>query len=93
VGQWAGLVRISRLRRRSPERVWTLLVHPLQSLATVLTVKGAGGEGQHGRKPMLVLSLSGLLLFRKAARALWGLLNHEPPRSSYATRPYIHYRF
>jgi hypothetical protein len=27
------------------------------------------------------------LLFRKAARALCGLLIHEPPRSSWATRP------
>ncbi len=29
--------------RRSPERVWTLLVRPLESLPTALTVKGAGG--------------------------------------------------
>jgi hypothetical protein len=35
----------------------------------------------------LVLTLSGWLLFRKAARALCGLLIHEPPRSSWATRP------
>jgi hypothetical protein len=38
---------------------------------------------------MLVSSLSGLLLFRLAARQLCGLLNHEPPRSSWATRPYL----
>ena len=51
-------------------------------------MKGAGGEGQQqGRKPTLVLSLSGLLLFRLAARQLCGLLNQEPPRSSWATRP------
>ena len=69
----------------------TLLVRPPQSLEAVLTVKGAGGEGQHGRRSMLVLSLSGLLLFRMAARALCGLLNQDPPRSSWATRPHVHY--
>ena len=79
VGQWAGVVRIVRpwvrgrpgpRGRRSPERVWTLLALPLESLPAALTVKGAGGEGQHGRRPLLVVSLSGLLLFRKAVRAL-----------------------
>jgi hypothetical protein len=55
-------------QRGSPERVWTLLVLPLESLPTALTLKGAGGEGQHGRRPMLVLSMSGWLLFRMAAR-------------------------
>jgi len=73
--------------RRSPERVWTLLALPLESLPAALTVKGAGGEKQPGRTPTLVLSVSGWLLFRKAARALCGLLIHEPPRSSWATRP------
>jgi hypothetical protein len=73
--------------RRSPERVWTLLVLPLESLPAALTVKGAGGEKQPGRTPTLVLALSGWLLFRKAARALCGLLIHEPPRSSWTTRP------
>ena len=68
-------------------RVWTLLVLPLESLPTALTMKGAGGEKQPGRTPTLVLTLSGWLLFRKAARALCGLLIHEPPRSSWATRP------
>jgi len=29
-----------------------------------------GGEGQHGRRPLLVKSLTGLRLFRKAARQL-----------------------
>jgi hypothetical protein len=87
VGQWAGAVRIVRRGRRSPERVWTLLVLPLESLPAALTVKGAGGEKQPGRTPTLVLTLSGWLLFRKAARALCGLLIHEPPRSSWATRP------
>jgi hypothetical protein len=76
LGQWAGAVRIGGCwhgacrtcrNRRSPERVWTLLALPLESLPTALTVKGAGGEGQHGRRPMLVLALSGLLLFRMAA--------------------------
>ena len=55
---------------RSPERVWTLPALPLESLPADLTVKGAGGEGQHGRRPLVVLSLSGLLLFRLAARQL-----------------------
>ena len=74
---------------RSPERVWTLRVLPLESLPTALTVKGAGGEGQQqGRRPMLVSSLSGLLLFLLAARQLCGSLNQEPPRSSWATRPH-----
>jgi hypothetical protein len=31
---------------------------------------------------MLAKALSGLLLFRKAARALSGSTNQEPPRSS-----------
>ena len=88
MGQWAGAVRIVRRGRRSPERVWTLLALPLESLPTALTVKGAGGEKQPGRTPTLVLTLSGWLLFRKAARALCGLLIHEPPRSSWATRPH-----
>ena len=88
VGQWAGVVRIVRRGHRSPERVWTLLALPLESLPTALTVKGAGGEKQPGRTPTLVLTLSGWLLFRKAARALCGLLIHEPPRSSWATRPH-----
>jgi len=87
VGQWAGAVGIVRRGRRSPERVWTLRALPLESLPTALTVKGAGGEKQPGRTPTLVLSVSGWLLFRKAARALCGLLIHEPPRSSWATRP------
>jgi len=65
----------------------TLLALPLESLPAALTVKGAGGEKQPGRTPTLVLTLSGWLLFRKAARALCGLLIHEPPRSSWATRP------
>jgi len=56
--------------RRSPERVWTLRVLPLESLPAALTVKGAGGEKQPGRTPTLVLRLSGGLLFRMAARAL-----------------------
>jgi hypothetical protein len=97
MGQWAGTVRIVRRGlgagltygcRRSPERVWTLLVLPLESLPTALTVKGAGGEKQPGRTPTVVLSVSGWLLFRRAARALCGLLIHEPPRSSWATRPH-----
>ena len=92
MGQWAGAVRIVRRGRRSPERVWTLgsvtlLALPLESLPTALTVKGAGGEKQPGRTPTLVLTVSGWLLFRKAARQLCGLLIHEPPRSSWATRP------
>ena len=65
----------------------TLLVLPLESLPAALTVKGAGGEKQPGRTPTLVLALSGWLLPRKAARALCGLLIHEPPRSSWTTRP------
>jgi hypothetical protein len=48
--------------------------------------EGCWGEKQPGRTPTLVLTLSGWLLFRKAARALCGLLIHEPPRSSWATR-------
>ena len=93
-GQRAGIVRIGWPAKaespglRSPERVWTLLALPPESLPAALTVKGAGGEGQQqGRRPMLVSSLSGLLLFRLAARQLCGLLIHEPPRSSWATRP------
>jgi hypothetical protein len=50
--------------RRSPERVWTLLALPLESLPAALTVKGAGGRRQQGRKPTLVLMLAGWLLFR-----------------------------
>jgi hypothetical protein len=89
--QWAGAVRIGGEQPgvgpvlgwcRSQERVWTLLVRPLESLPTALTVKGAGGEGQHGRRPLLVSALSGWLLFRMAARQLWGSLIQEPPRSS-----------
>ena len=101
MGQWDGAVRIVRplargrpCQRGSPitgagldPRVWTLPVRPLESLPTAQTVKGAGGEKQPGRTPTLVLTLSGWLLFRKAARALCGLLIHEPPRSSWATRP------
>jgi hypothetical protein len=68
--------------RRSPERVWTLLALPLESLPAALTVKGAGGEKQPGRTPTLVLRLSGGLLFRMAARALTGSLIQDPPRSS-----------
>jgi len=34
------------------------------------------------RKPMLLLMLSGVLLFRFAERALLLLLFHEPPRST-----------
>ena len=56
--------------RRSPERVWTLRVLPLESLPTALTVKGAGGRRQQGRTPLLVLTLAGWLLFRLAARQL-----------------------
>jgi hypothetical protein len=90
-GRWLG-AGLASGDRRSPERVWTLgsvtlLVLPLESLPTALTVKGAGGEKQPGRTPTLVLTLSGWLLFRKAARALCGLLIHEPPRSSWTTRP------
>jgi hypothetical protein len=71
--QWAGAVRIGGEKPgigrvlggcRFPERVWTLLVLPLEFLPTALTVKGAGGEGQHGRRPTLVLLLPGWLLFR-----------------------------
>ena len=93
VGQWAGAVRIGGVAEagspglRSPERVWTLRALPLESLPAALTVKGAGGEKQPGRTPTLVLSVSGWLLFRKAARAFCGLLIHEPPRSSWASRP------
>jgi hypothetical protein len=73
---------------RSPERVWTLPVLPMESLPTVRTTKGAGGRRQQGRTPMLVLTLAGLLLFRSTARQLCGSLNQEPPRSSWATRPH-----
>ena len=91
-GRWLG-AGLAKGDRRSPERVWTLgsvtlRVLPLESLPTALTVKGAGGEKQPERTPTLVLTLSGWLLFRKAARALCGLLIHEPPRSSWATRPH-----
>jgi len=34
------------------------------------------------RKPMLLFSLSGLLLFRFATRVLFALLFHEPPRNT-----------
>lgn len=73
LGQWAGAVRIGGCghgacrafrNRRSPERVWNLLVLPLEFLPTALTVKGAGGEGQRGRRPTLVLLLPGWLLLR-----------------------------
>jgi hypothetical protein len=95
-GRWLG-AGLANGCRRSPERVWTLgsvtlLALPLESLPTALTVKGAGGEKQPGRTPTLVLSVSGWLLFRKAARALCGLLIHEPPRSSWATRPPLQLR-
>ena len=90
-GRWLG-AGLTYGCRRSPERVWTLLALPLESLPTALTVKGAGGEKQPGRTPTLVLTLSGWLLFRKAARALCGLLIHEPPRSSWATRPPLQLR-
>ena len=88
VGQWAGAVRIVRRGRRSPERVWTLLALPLESLPTAPAVKGAGGRRQQRRTPLLVLTLAGWLLFRLAARQLCGSLNQEPPRSSWATRPH-----
>ena len=39
--------------RRSPERVWTLLALPLESLPTALTVKGAGGGGTAGKDSFL----------------------------------------
>jgi hypothetical protein len=48
----------------------TLLVCPLESLPAALTVKGAGERRQPGRTPTLVVSPSGWLLFRMAARAL-----------------------
>ncbi len=81
MGQWAGAVRIVRRGRRSPERVWTLgsvtlIVLPLESLPTALTVKGAGGRRQQGRTPLLVLTLAGWLLFRLAAQQLG-----DPPSS------------
>jgi hypothetical protein len=72
LGQCARAVRIGGCghgacrpcrNRRSPERVWTLLLLPLEFLPTALTVKGAGGEGQHGRRPTLVLLLPGWSLF------------------------------
>ena len=61
-------------------------VRPTDSHLPVLTGhcghrRVLGGE-QQTRKPMLLLSLSGVFLFRYAERQFLGLLFQEPPRFS-----------
>jgi hypothetical protein len=101
MGQWAGAVRIVRsLARGRPcqqgspitgagldPRVCDPSGTPAGIPSNGSDGEGCWGEKLPGRTPTLVLTLSGWLLFRKAARALCGLLIHEPPRSGWATRP------
>ncbi len=101
LGQWAGAVRIKRRQGRfRPDLPGSPItgagldpwVCDPSCAPDGITSNGSDGEGcwgrrQPGRTPTLVLTLSGWLLFRKAARALCGLLIHEPPRSSWTTRP------
>lgn len=47
-------------------------------------------QGRAQRKPLLLFSLEGLFLLRLAARRLFSLLFHEPPRTTRALRrPHI----
>jgi hypothetical protein len=43
MGQWVSACTDRAPKRRSPERVWIHLVHPLESGPTALRMKGAGG--------------------------------------------------
>ena len=69
---------------RSPEQVWTLPAHSTQSLAPILALKSAHRAPTTTRAPMLLFLLSGSFLLRLAERQLFGLLFHDPPRSTNA---------
>ena len=69
---------------RSPEQVWTLPARSTQSLAPILALKSAHRAPTTTRAPMLLFLLSGSFLLRLAERQLFGLLFHDPPRSTNA---------
>lgn len=57
------------------------LMYPPTRARPILEPRGSGGRRYwEQRKPILLLRLPGLLLFRLAVRRLFALLFHEPPR-------------